>query len=92
MARFILQYDVCSDRDTKLAILNCARPSMVSPAGDSVQYCVVDLVELFGYEPSDKSWSILDRATGEYTIIDSNDVQEILNLQAEGVDYIEICF
>lgn len=46
MARFILEYDVCLETETKCFILENCDASMVSPNGDSSQFCLIDVLNL----------------------------------------------
>jgi hypothetical protein len=84
MARFILDYNTSLNKDTKTIIINNCRPSMVSPNGDSVQYCLVDVIDFLTKE-----------LTHEHLIGELDDLVEdieFLNeLNSESVDYIEIC-
>jgi hypothetical protein len=81
MARFILDYDTTLDRGTKSIITENMTPSMVAPSGDSVQYCLDDLIDF-----------MLDfMADNPYVSVDSEDMDTLHNLKGEGVNYIEIC-
>ena len=81
MARFILDYDTTLNKDTKTIIVDNCKPSMISPIGDSVQYCLADVLVFL---------------TSDHLIGELDDLIEdidILNeLSSEGVNYIEICF
>jgi hypothetical protein len=85
MARFILDYDTSLNKETKTIIINNCRASMVSPSGDSVQYCLADVIDFLTKD-----------FTSEHLIGELDDLVEdieFLNeLSSENVDYIEICF
>jgi hypothetical protein len=85
MARFILDYDTSLNKDTKTIIINNCRASMVSPSCDSVQYCLVDVIDFLTKE-----------FTSEHLIGELDDLVEdieFLNeISSENVNYIEICF
>ena len=87
MARFILDYDTTLNRDTKDIIMNNVRPSMLSPNGDSAQYCLIDVINFI--EENDFS-----EYEFEYGIEDLNeDIKDLKDLyHGENVNYIEICF
>jgi hypothetical protein len=79
MARFILDYDTDILINTQLLIADNVRASMVSPDGDSSQYCLVDVVNaLSGMNIKDTD--ILE------------DFNHLCNLLNEGVNYIEIVY
>lgn len=81
MARFILDYDTEVSRKTKMFMIDNITPSMMSPAGDSAQYCLVDLIDvLTSCDQSD----MFD--------VSKEDMNTLNQLNSEGVDYVEICF
>jgi hypothetical protein len=87
MARFILEYDVALESATKGWLLDNVNVSMVSPNGDSAQFCLEDVLNKLKQDydfikdlaHNSLKWDKLD-----YIYLDS--------LLKEGVNYIEICF
>lgn len=76
MSRFILEYDVCIDSDTKGWLLDNVKASMICPNGNSVQFCLEDVID-----------AMYDLKFGS-----NEDSKYLKELLSEGVDYIEICF
>ena len=81
MARFILDYDTTLNTETKMFIVDNLEPSMVSPNGDSSQYCLTDVIDTI-YDADTKNL--------DYEIVE--DYKYLNQLASEGVNYIEICF
>jgi hypothetical protein len=77
MARFILEYDVALESATKGWLLDNVKASMVSPNGDSVQFCLEDVID-----------TMYDLNFGSND--DSKYLKKLL--WDEDVNYIEICF
>ena len=78
MARFILDYDTNLTKNTKILITSFITPSMVSPNGDSAQYCLRDLID------------ILSSCGHEIPKVDTKLLNDLYH--GESVNYIEICF
>jgi hypothetical protein len=76
MARFILEYDVCLDSDTKGWLLDNVKVSMVCPNGNSVQFCLEDVID-----------AMYDLKFGS-----NEDSKYLKELLSEGVNYVEVCF
>ena len=82
MARFILDYDTNLTKKTKIFITENITPSMISPNGDSAQYCLCDLIDvLSSCDQSDMY---------EMPKVDTKLLNDLYH--GENVNYIEICF
>jgi len=79
--RFVIDYNTSLDNETKMLICDHITPSMVSPNGDSAQYCLTDVIDGL-YDVCDK---------GKFSLPDG-DRDWLFTMDKEGVDYIEICF
>lgn len=76
MARFILEYDVEIEDVTKNLITDWCTSSMSDEYGSSIQYCLVDVLCTLNLIPN----------------INSEDLNHLIDLNNQGVDYIEIVY
>lgn len=85
MARFILDYDTTLNDETKIYITENCEPSMTCPNGNSLQFCLNDVIDFI------TEYKYLIQGIELLMAIDE-DYDFLLELQKEGVNFIEICF
>lgn len=76
--RFVLDYDTSLEMETKNFLIDNMEPSMMHPDGTSVQFSLSEVIEF-----------IIENRDSEEDFKD--DLDDLISLKEEGVDYIEIC-